>query len=214
MGFWSEAVLPRLVDWGMNSEGLGRHRARALVDVRGRVLEVGFGSGLNLPHYPEGVEAVVGVEPSVLAHRLAARRIEAAPFPVELIPLEGEKIPCADHAFDVAVSTFSLCTIPGVQDALQQIRRVLKPGGRFVFLEHGRAPDAAVARWQDRWNPTWSCMFGGARPTARSTGWWRRPGSRSSASTATTSRARSSWATSTGAPRAARAERGAHSESR
>ncbi|MCA9555373.1 MAG: class I SAM-dependent methyltransferase [Myxococcales bacterium] len=163
MGFWSEAVLPRLVDWGMNSEGLGRHRARALVDVRGRVLEVGFGSGLNLPHYPEGVEAVVGVEPSVLAHRLAARRIEAAPFPVELIPLEGEKIPCADHAFDVAVSTFSLCTIPGVQDALQQIRRVLKPGGRFVFLEHGRAPDAAVARWQDRWNPTWSCMFGGCQ---------------------------------------------------
>jgi ubiquinone/menaquinone biosynthesis C-methylase UbiE len=161
MGFWSDAVLPRLVDWGMDNRGIRRQRAAALAGVQGRVLEVGFGSGLNLPHYPPEVTEVVGVEPATLAHRLAARRVAAAPFPVALIPLEGERIPCEDASFDTAVSTFTLCTIPGVQDALQQVRRVLRPGGRFVFLEHGRAPEAGVARWQDRWNPAQRCLFGG-----------------------------------------------------
>lgn len=166
MGLWDQEVLPHLVDWGMNNRTLHRERRAALLRAQGRVLEVGFGSGLNLPHYPPGaVKALVAVEPNLRALKLARRRIEAAGFEVQVIGLEGEKIPCADHSFDTVVSTFTLCTIPGVSVALGQLRRVLKPGGRFIFLEHGRAPEAHVHRWQSRAEPVQRALFGGCHLT-------------------------------------------------
>lgn len=162
MGLWENQLLPRLIDWGMDNPVLKKERATALASASGRVLEVGFGSGLNLEHYPVGkVTALVAVEPNARAVQIAAPRIESVDFPVEVIVLEGECIPCPDESFDTVVSTFTLCTIPGVSDALAQLRRVLKPGGTFLFLEHGRASEAHVHRWQDRVNPLQKTLFGG-----------------------------------------------------
>jgi ubiquinone/menaquinone biosynthesis C-methylase UbiE len=153
--------LPRLIDLGCSSKELAAERARCLAGVSGRVIEIGFGSGLNLPHYPPAVARCVGVDPSGQAAKLARARIAAAPFPVEVISLSAEKIPAEDHAFDAAVSTFSLCTIPDARAALAEVRRVLVPGGRLFFLEHGRAPDAGVLRWQRRLNELQGRLFGG-----------------------------------------------------
>lgn len=165
MGVWEQRVLPHLIDWGMDTGSMRKERSAALADVRGRVLELGFGSGLNLAHYPDTVTSLTAVEPSATAVSLARARISDAPFPVEVIELEGERIPCADASFDTVVSTFTLCTIRDVDRALQQVRRVLAPGGRFVFLEHGRAPDAHVHRVQ-RWaNPVQKTLFGGCHLT-------------------------------------------------
>lgn len=152
----------------MDTGWMRQQRAQALGAVSGRVLEIGFGSGLNLPHYPRsGVESLTAVEPNGTAIRIARGRIDAAPFPVETIGLRGEEIPCDDDSFDVVVSTFTLCTIPDVEAALAQVRRVLKPGGRFLFLEHGHAPDPGVERWQRRLEPTQRRLFGGCHLTRR-----------------------------------------------
>jgi SAM-dependent methyltransferase len=161
MGFYATHVLPRLVDLGCSSKLIAAERARCLAGVSGRVIEIGFGSGLNLPHYPPAVERCVGIDPSGQAAKLARGRIAAAPFPVEVLPLSAEKLPAEDHAFDAAVSTFSLCTIPDAGAALAEVRRVLEPGGRLFFLEHGRAPDASVRRWQRRLNGLQGRLFGG-----------------------------------------------------
>lgn len=140
---------------------LAGERTKCLAEVRGRVLEVGFGSGHNLPHYPKGVEKVVAIDPSAVSAKMARKRIAQAAFPVEYLPLQGEKIPAADESFDSAVSTFTLCTIPDVSTALRQLRRVLKPDGRLFFLEHGRSPKPAVYRWQDRMNGLQKFICGG-----------------------------------------------------
>jgi len=140
---------------------IGEERKKCLAEVRGKVLEVGFGSGLNLPYYPSQVESVVAIDPSRVSAKLARRRIIMAPFPVEYLPLKGEEIPAAEESFDSVVSTFTLCTIPDVATALWQIRRVLKPTGQFFFLEHGRSPDPRVQRWQDRLNRMQKRLFGG-----------------------------------------------------
>lgn len=165
MGLWESEVLPHLVDWGMNTGSMRRERQRALAAAKGHVLEVGFGSGLNLQHYPAGVTALTAVEPSARAVTLAETRIADAPFPVEVIGLDGAEIPCADESFDTVVSTFTLCTIPRVSDALGQLRRVLRPGGRFIFLEHGRSPDRHVHRVQRLANPVQKTLFGGCHLT-------------------------------------------------
>ena len=136
-------------------------RARCLAEVRGRVLEVGFGTGLNLPHYPAGVEAVVGVDPSGPNAKLARKRIARAAFPVEFVPLEAERIAAPDASFDSVVFTFSLCTIADPRAALLQMRRVLKPDGRLFFLEHGRSDEPKVQRWQERLNGLQRRIFGG-----------------------------------------------------
>jgi ubiquinone/menaquinone biosynthesis C-methylase UbiE len=138
-----------------------RERARCLDGVSGTVLEIGFGSGLNLPHYPREVTKVIGVDPSHTSARLARTRIAAAPFPVELIGLTAETIPVADASVDAIVSTFTLCTIPDVAGALTEMRRALKPEGRFYFVEHGHDDDSRVARWQDRLDGFEQKMFGG-----------------------------------------------------
>ena len=128
---------------------------------QGCVLEIGFGSGHNLPFYPAGVQSVTAIDPSEVSARLARKRIEHSAFPVQYIPLQGEKIQAADASFDSAVSTFTLCSIPDATKALQQILRVLKPGAEFHFVEHGLSPDAAVQRWQNRLDGVQQFVCGG-----------------------------------------------------
>jgi len=140
---------------------IGEERKKCLAKVSGQVLEVGFGSGHNLPYYPVEVESLVAIDPSAASSRLARRRVVMAPFRVEYLALKGEEIPAAEQTFDSVVSTFTLCTIPDVAMALWQIRRVLKPTGHFFFLEHGRSPDPAIQRWQDRLNRVQRVVFGG-----------------------------------------------------
>lgn len=161
MGLWSDQLLPRLVAWGMRGEEFSTQRRDALSSVSGRVLELGFGAGLNVPCYPAGVTELLALEPAQLNRRLAAARIAAAAFPVRWVGLRGEEIPLDDAAVDVVTSTWTLCTIPALDRALAEVRRVLRPGGRFVFLEHGLSPDPRLARWQNRLNGLQRRLFGG-----------------------------------------------------
>ncbi|HEX2678723.1 MAG TPA: class I SAM-dependent methyltransferase [Polyangiales bacterium] len=161
MGFYDNHVLPRMMNVMMGMPYMAPERTKALAGVTGDVLEVGFGAGHNLPCYPDGVRRVVAVDPSTQSAKLARKRIEAARFPVEYVPLEGERIAAPDAAFDSVVSTFTMCTIPDLSIALAQMRRVLKPGGKLFFVEHGRSPELGVQRWQDRLNPAQRFMFGG-----------------------------------------------------
>jgi len=139
-----------------------RQREKIVPLAEGRVLEIGLGSGLNLPYYdPEKVDKLWGLEPSPEMRRMAQPIIEAAPVDVELIDLPGEEIPLEDKTVDTIVTTYTLCTIPETEQALRQMARVLKPGGRMLFCEHGAAPDASVRRWQDRLNPIWKRIGGG-----------------------------------------------------
>lgn len=140
---------------------LDEERRLCLSSARGQVLEVGFGTGRNLPWYPSHVERVVAVDPSGESAQLARRRIAEARFPVEYVRLAGESIAAPDHSFDFVVSTFTLCSIPDPLAALRQMRRVLKPGGKLLFAEHGLAPDAGVQRWQHRLNRLQNLIFGG-----------------------------------------------------
>src|SRR4029453_151677 len=148
MGLWVEAILPRVVDRALRTPELDARRARTLAGLRGQVLEIGFGSGLNLRHYPPEVERGLAVEPSHRAWRLAQPRMREGAPPVERIGLDGARLPVPDGALDAVVSTFTLCTIPDVTAALSEIRRGLRPGGTLHFLEHGRAPEESVRRWQ------------------------------------------------------------------
>lgn len=159
--FYENRILPYLLNVFMNTKGTREERTRSLAAVKGTVLEVGFGSGLNLPYYPQTVTKVVGVDPSHTSAHLARKRIAASTFPVEFVGLSAEKLPVADASFDSVVSTFTLCTIPDVAGALREMRRALKPEGRFYFVEHGHADDTRVARWQDRLNGFEQKVFGG-----------------------------------------------------
>lgn len=152
MGVYSDQIVPRAIDLMLGSKPMGELRQRAFADVTGEVLEVGFGSGTNLPHYPSGVTKVMGVDPSAVATRLAAKRIAAVSFPVEIVGLDGDRIDLPDDSADHAVSAWTLCTIPDVGAALGEIRRVLRPGGRLFFIEHGLSDDDRVARRQRRWD--------------------------------------------------------------
>lgn len=153
MGFYREHLLPRLVDKACGTKDLRRWRGRVVDGLAGEVVEIGFGSGLNVPVYPEAVTVVYAVEPALTARKLAEPRVAAAAVRVEHVGLQGEALPLDDDSCDGALSTFTLCTIPGVEVALAELRRVLRPGGRFHFLEHGLAPDDGMARWQHRLEP-------------------------------------------------------------
>ena len=153
VGVYREQVVPRLVDRMCGAAGFDRWRERAADGLSGRVVEVGFGSGLNVAHYPAAVEVVLAVEPAAVARRRAERRIRASPVPVEQVGLDGQEIPLADACCDAALFTFTLCTVPDPTLALSEVRRVLRPGGAVHFLEHGLSPEAAVARWQHRLEP-------------------------------------------------------------
>jgi ubiquinone/menaquinone biosynthesis C-methylase UbiE len=161
MGFYNDWALPRILNLMMDMKVTREERKKCLAHVTGNVLEVGFGSGHNLPFYPSTVQRVVAVDPSTHSARLARKRIAAAPFPVEYVPLMGEHIDAPDASFDSIVSTYTLCTIPDPVAALAQMRRVLKPEGRFFFVEHGRSAEPKVQRWQDRLNGLQRTMCGG-----------------------------------------------------
>ena len=146
-------IFPRLMDWVLRGERFQAERRHLLTPVRGVVLEIGIGTGLNLPHYPPTVTALHSVDPAPLLPDRVAVRVAQASFPVHIQHVSAERLPYDDATVDYAVSTFTLCTIPDPAQALRDIRRVLKPNGHFLFLEHGRSDDPAIARWQDRLNP-------------------------------------------------------------
>jgi ubiquinone/menaquinone biosynthesis C-methylase UbiE len=161
MSFYGERVLPRIVDVVMNTGQNRRIRERVCAGLHGDVVEIGFGTGLNLPHLPPAVTSLRAVEPAGLGVELARRRIAAATAPVQLVGLDGQRIPLPDDSADSALCTWSLCTIPDAAAAVRELRRVLKPGGTLHFVEHGRAPDPAVRRWQDRLNGVQRRVAGG-----------------------------------------------------
>jgi SAM-dependent methyltransferase len=160
---WYERhVLPYLLDLACNVQPVQQQRQRIVPQARGRVLELGIGSGLNLAHYDRlAVTEIVGVDPATEVQRSLARRIAAAGLPVELIALSAEKISQPDASFDTVVMTYTLCSIPDPAAALAEVRRLLKPSGRLLFCEHGSAPDARVRRWQSRIDPWWQRIAGG-----------------------------------------------------
>lgn len=153
MPFYNEQVVPRLVALTCGASALSGLRRRTAAGLSGRVVEIGFGSGFNVPYYPPEVERVLAVEPSATAWRMASRRVGSSPVPVEQVGLDGQSLPLADASCDGAICTFALCTIPDPGAALAEVRRVLRPGGSFHLLEHGLAPDARVAAFQRRVEP-------------------------------------------------------------
>ncbi len=162
MGIYDTYVLPHLIDLACGSGDIARQRSKIVPLASGRVLEVGMGPGLNLPFYDrDHVELVWGLEPSEGMRRKAAPAIEASELDVRWLGLPGEEIPLDDDSVDTIVLTYTLCTIADPQRALDQMRRVLQPGGRLLFSEHGEAPDAAVRRWQHRIDPVWTRLAGG-----------------------------------------------------
>jgi SAM-dependent methyltransferase len=161
MGLYDEQLLPRFTHVVMARREFTPIRSRVAAGLDGEVLEVGFGSGLNVPHYPAGVSRVRAVDPATVGQKLAARRVEASPVPVEYVGLEGEELPMGPGTVDHVLTTWTLCTIPDVKSALAEIERVLRPGGSFHFVEHGRSPDPKVTTWQDRLTPLQRRVAGG-----------------------------------------------------
>lgn len=152
MGFYARVVFPRLCDWALARPAVARERQTLLAHARGEVLEIGFGTGLNLPHYPPAVRRLVALDPNPGMHALARRHAKHTSLAVEHIEQRGEALPFGDATFDCVVSTFTLCSVADVATTLAEAARVLRPGGRFLVLEHGLSPDASVARWQRRLN--------------------------------------------------------------
>lgn len=161
MGFYEDQVLPRVIEVLLGNKGMAKLRRRALEGLSGTVVEVGFGSGPNVPLYPDAVERVLAVDPATVGRRLASKRLAASKVPVDFIGLDGAHLPLDDASVDNALSTWTLCTIPDAAHALSEIHRVLKPGGRLFFLEHGLSPDPQVARRQHRLNGLQNKVAGG-----------------------------------------------------
>jgi ubiquinone/menaquinone biosynthesis C-methylase UbiE len=162
VGLYERFVLPRLINLACSQRPVLRQRAKVVPLARGRVLELGFGSGLNLPYYDASkVDELWALEPSRAMWTLAAPRVQAVPFAVRFLEAPADRVPLDDASADTVLVTFALCTIPDTHEALTEVRRVLKPGGQLVFCEHGAAPDAPVRRWQDRVNPIWRRLAGG-----------------------------------------------------
>jgi ubiquinone/menaquinone biosynthesis C-methylase UbiE len=165
MGLYGEQVLPRIINVACGLKGAQPLRRRVCEGLEGDVVEIGFGSGLNVPFYPEAVKRVAAVEPADVGWKLAEKRLRATRVPVERSGLDGQSLPFADNSYDAALSTWTLCTIPDVATALSEVRRVLKPGGTLHFVEHGLAPDERVRRWQHRLEPVQKKVFGGCHLT-------------------------------------------------
>lgn len=160
--WYDRHILPWALDIACGLRAVERQRRKVVPLAHGRVLEVGIGTGLNMAWYdPVRVSRITGLDPALDLHPRAQRRIQATGLPVELVGLSAEQIPRPDASFDTVVMTYTLCTIPDPVAALREMRRVLVPGGRLLFCEHGRAPDAGVARWQDRLQPLWGRLAGG-----------------------------------------------------
>ena len=162
MNPYERYLLPRLTHWVCNSTPVNARRQMVVPRARGRVLEVGFGSGLNLPYYNrERVEYVWALEPMAQMRALAAPRISASGIDVRILAASAEALPLPDQSVDTVVTTFTLCTIPDVRAALVEFRRVLQPPGELLFCEHGAAPNPGVRRWQDRLDGVWGHVAGG-----------------------------------------------------
>jgi ubiquinone/menaquinone biosynthesis C-methylase UbiE len=167
MGLYENWILPRLTDLAMRNREATRYRSQVVPRARGRVLEVGVGSGLNLSFYGPEVESLTALDPSEELLRMASRKAERVSFRVEFCNCSSESIPAADAAFDTVISTWTLCTIPDPVKALKEMKRVLKPGGSVLFVEHGLAPEASVRAWQGRLNPVWRRVTGGCNLNRR-----------------------------------------------
>ncbi len=161
MSLYSEVMLPWGMDLMMAKPHLTKYRQAVLSEVTGDVLEIGFGTGRNLPHYPQAVRKITIVDPNPGMNRKAQQRIQASSIPVEVKVLSGEQLPMEDHLFDSVVSTWTLCSIPDADQALREIRRVLRPEGRFFFIEHGLSDDPKLQRWQHRLTPWFKGPRGG-----------------------------------------------------
>jgi ubiquinone/menaquinone biosynthesis C-methylase UbiE len=153
MGWYGEHIFPHLMEWVMGGEEFQTQRSLVLARAYGTVLEIGFGTGLNLPHYPAGLSSLHAIDPAHMLPRKIAERSAAVPFPLQIQRTSAETLPYNDRSFNFVVSTWTLCTIPDPVKALREVYRVLKPDGVFLFLEHGRSEDTKVAAWQDRLNP-------------------------------------------------------------
>ena len=162
MSLYTRYVLPRLIELAMKNPEMSRLRAQWIPQANGEVLEVGIGSGLNLPFYSSDVRRIYGVDPSAELQRLALRRTAAVSVTIDLLRQSAEaNLPLQSGTIDSAVVTWTLCSIPNAADALAEIRRVLKRSGRLIFVEHGRAPETVIAKWQDRLTPVWTRIGGG-----------------------------------------------------
>lgn len=161
MGFYEERVLPRIIHLVLNNKAMRPLRTRAMEGMSGEVLELGFGSGANVGLYPDEVTRVVGVEPSQVAASMAGGAIERSPIPVEIIGLDGQSVPLEDDSVDSVLTTWTLCTIPDLDAALSEVRRVLRPGGAMYYLEHGLSEDPKIARRQNRFNGIQKRIAGG-----------------------------------------------------
>jgi len=162
MNLYDRYVLPRLIDWSCGLPRVTSERRKVVPLAQGRVLDVGIGSGRNLPLYdPQRVTALVGIDPSAELLATTRERTRGLPFPVELVAERAETTQLRSGSFDTVVLTYTLCSIPEAARALEQIRRVLKPEGRLLFCEHGAAPDPSVRRWQERLAPAWKRLAGG-----------------------------------------------------
>lgn len=162
MSFYDKYILPHLIDMACGVKPIHRQRAKLVPKARGKVLEIGIGTGLNLNHYDlEKLDELWGLDPALEMHGLAKKRMRKAGLEVNLLPLPAEEIPARDGEFDTIVCTYTLCTIPDPAQALREMHRVLAPHGELLFCEHGRAPHSRVRRWQDRLNPVWRSLAGG-----------------------------------------------------
>lgn len=160
--WYDRHLLPYLIDLACGIRPVARQREKVVPRAHGKVLEIGIGTGLNIPFYDkQRVTTITGVDPALRMHSLARKRIDKAGLAVDLIGLSAEKLPAEDASFDTVVCTYTLCTIPDPAAALAEMRRVLKPGGKLLFSEHGHAPDPNVAKWQTRLQPYWSKLAGG-----------------------------------------------------
>jgi ubiquinone/menaquinone biosynthesis C-methylase UbiE len=163
MGFYAEWILPPLIDLSMRNKRLRPYRERTAGAAEGRVLDIGIGSGLNLPFYARNACEIFALDPPLPLLARAQSKVPRTQTPVHLLEGSAERIPLADRSMDAIVMTWTACSIPEICAALEEMRRVLRPGGRLLFVEHGRAPETRVARWQDRLNPFWQRLSGGCR---------------------------------------------------
>jgi ubiquinone/menaquinone biosynthesis C-methylase UbiE len=165
MGFYSDRIVPRIINTACGTKDMEPLRRRACEGLKGDVIEIGFGSGLNVPFYPAEVSRVTAVDPSGVGWKLAEKRLQSTNIRIQWSGLDGQKLPFADSSYDAALSTFTLCTIPDAAAALNEVSRVLKPGGTLHFVEHGLAPDEKVRRMQRRIEPLQKRIFGGCHVT-------------------------------------------------
>ena len=167
VSIYQEHVLPRLVNVALGGRDFHRIRGRVASGLSGEVLEVGFGSGLNVAHYPPTVSRVLAVDPAVVGRKLAAGRVAACQVPIEYVGLDGQLLPLDSSSVDHVLITWTMCTIPDISGALGEMRRVLRPGGQLHFVEHGLSPESDVSRWQSRLTPLQSAVFGGCHLNRR-----------------------------------------------